>query len=80
MKGCLEEATLQSYFDGELPCREMEFATEHINSCEACAEAARKVEREMTILAAAFAPEVFLSVPTALLRERIYGAIAELRR
>lgn len=79
MNGCLEEATLQSYFDGELACRGMEFVTDHINSCEACAETSREVDREMAMLAAVFAPDLSQSVPTAQLRERIYRAISELR-
>lgn len=78
MNGCLEEATLQSYFDGELSCPEMEAVTGHINSCPRCADAAHVVDSEMTTLSVAFAAEGFQTVPSGLLRERLDRAIAEL--
>jgi hypothetical protein len=75
MTRCLDEGTLQSYFDGELPIELMESATLHLASCVTCAGAARELEEESTLLTSAFAAEFEASVPTARLRERIDAAV-----
>jgi len=77
---CLEEAIMQSFFDGELSPSMMGSVTKHIVSCLPCAEAAREVEKEMAMLAAAFNYEMPLSVPTVLLRERLYAAMPNYSR
>jgi anti-sigma factor RsiW len=75
MTRCLDEATLQSYFDGELSIDMMESATSHLASCVTCAAAARELEEESALLTSAFAAEFESSVPTARLRERIDAAV-----
>jgi hypothetical protein len=75
MTRCLDEATLQSYFDGELSIDMMESATSHLASCVTCAAAARELEQESAFLTSALAAEFESSVPTARLRERIDAAV-----
>src|SRR5215211_5755524 len=75
MTRCLDEANLQSYFDGELSIETMESVTSHLASCVTCAAAARELEEETALLISAFAAEFELSVPTERLRERIDAAV-----
>lgn len=79
MTRCLDEATLQSYFDGELSGAAMEKATLHLASCSTCAAAAREMEEEINLLMTALAPEFEASVPTERLRERIDAAVLDQR-
>ena len=72
---CLDEATLQSYFDGELSAQLMERASSHLASCVTCAAAARELAEETALLTSALAAEFEGSVPTQALRERIDGAV-----
>jgi anti-sigma factor RsiW len=71
MTRCLDEARLQSYFDGELPIESMESVTSHLASCETCATAARELEEESALVMNALAMEFEASVPTERLRQRI---------
>lgn len=75
MMRCLDEATLQSYFDGELSANLMERASSHLASCVTCAAAARELAEETTLLTSALAAEFEASVPTQALRERIDAAV-----
>jgi len=75
MRQCLDEAMLQSYFDGELSTKLMESATLHLASCATCAAAARELEEENALLSEAFALEFSESVPTERLRRRVDAAI-----
>ena len=75
MTRCLDEATLQSYFDGELSPHLMESATSHLASCVTCAAAARELSEETALLTSALAAEFEVSVPTQALRERIDAAV-----
>ena len=79
MTRCLDEATLQSYYDGELSSAAMENATLHLASCSTCAAAAREMEEEINLLMTALAPEVEANVPTERLRERIDAAVLDQR-
>ena len=79
MTRCLDEAMLQSYFDGELSGEMMERTTLHLSSCSTCAAAAREMEEEIHLLATALAPELDASVPTEQLRQRIDAAVLDLR-
>ncbi len=79
MKRCLDEATLQSYFDGELSGEMLEHATLHLASCSTCAATAREMEEEINLLMTALAPEFEASVPTERLRERIDAAVLDQR-
>src|SRR6185312_13402329 len=75
MTRCLDEARLQSYFDGELSIEMMESVTSHLASCVTCAAAARELEEESALLTSAMAMELEASVPTERLRERINEAV-----
>ena len=75
MTRCLDEARLQSYFDGELSIELMESVTSHLASCVTCAAAARELEEETALLTTALAAEFEASVPTELLRQRIDAAV-----
>ncbi|HEU4770419.1 MAG TPA: hypothetical protein VFS77_23835 [Pyrinomonadaceae bacterium] len=75
MTRCLDEATLQCYFDGELSPKLMEGATSHLASCVTCAAAARELAEETALLTSALANEFEVAVPTAALRERIDAAV-----
>jgi len=79
MRRCLDEATLQSYFDGELSGEMMEQATLHLASCSTCAAAAREMEEEINLLMTALAPEFEASVPTERLRQRVDAAMLDHR-
>lgn len=75
MTRCLDEATLQCYFDGELSPKLMESATAHLASCATCAASARELAEETALLASALEAEFEVNVPTAALRERIDAAV-----
>jgi hypothetical protein len=75
MTRCLDEAKLQSYFDGELPIDMMESVTSHLASCTTCAAAARELEEESALVMSALAAEFETSVPTERLRERIDAVV-----
>jgi anti-sigma factor RsiW len=77
MKECLDEGTLQSYFDGELSIDMMEKANAHLTACLMCKRAARELENEALILSEALEPEFSMAVPTERLRARVEAAIAE---
>jgi anti-sigma factor RsiW len=75
----LDEATLQTYFDGELSGARMESATLHLASCPTCAAAAREIEEEIHLMTTALAVEFEASVPTERLRQRIDAAVLDHR-
>ncbi len=79
MTRCLDEATLQTYFDGELSSAMMESATLHLASCSTCAAAAREIEEEIHLMTTALAAEFDASVPTERLRQRIDAAVLDQR-
>jgi hypothetical protein len=80
MKNCIDEGTLQAWFDGELAANEAASVTAHLNSCAQCAAAASTTEAESLILSEALATEFAAPVPTEQLRERIDTGIAGLHR
>jgi anti-sigma factor RsiW len=75
MTRCLDEARLQSYFDGELSIDLMESVTSHLASCVTCAAAARELEEETALLTTALSAEFESSVPTERLRQRVDEAV-----
>ncbi|HSE25883.1 MAG TPA: zf-HC2 domain-containing protein [Pyrinomonadaceae bacterium] len=79
MNRCLDEVTLQSYFDGELSPLMMERATSHLAGCSTCAEAAREIEQELSLLSSALEPEFEAAVPTERLQQRLNAAVLDLR-
>src|SRR5689334_13884926 len=72
---CLDEAKLQSYFDGELSFEQLESVTSHLASCANCAAMARELEEESALVMSALATEFEASVPTERLRQRIDEAV-----
>lgn len=76
MTRCLDEAKLQSYFDGELSIDLMESVTSHLASCVTCAAAARELEEETALFTTALSAEFEASVPTERLRQRIDAAVS----
>jgi hypothetical protein len=79
MKHCIDEGTLQAWFDGELAANEAANVAAHLNTCGQCAAAAKTVEAESLRLSEALAPEFGATVPTEALRERIDRAVAGLQ-
>jgi hypothetical protein len=71
----LDEAKLQSYFDGELSLDMMESVTSHLAACVTCAAAARELEEESAFVMSVLAAEFETTVPTERLRERIDAAV-----
>jgi hypothetical protein len=77
MKECIDEGTLQAFFDNELGPETAASVAAHLASCPACAQTARAVETENLLLANALESEFAESIPTVRLRERVDAAIAE---
>jgi hypothetical protein len=77
MKECLDEGTLQAWFDGELGPEIAAEVASHLASCAACAQDARVVENENLLLSEALQPEFAGSIPTENLRHRVEAAMAE---
>ena len=76
--GCLDEAVLQAYIDGELSQAETGEAASHIAACEPCAAALATAEGEAALFSSAFAIDDSVTVPTEALRARINAAVAQL--
>ena len=76
MMACLNEETLQAYFDGELAADATAPVIKHLAECDGCAASAFEVERAIELMASAFEDELPDSVPSARLRARIAAALA----
>ena len=76
MTPCLNEETLQAYFDGELADGATTQVIKHLAECDGCAANAFEVERAIELMASAFEDELPESVPSDRLRERIAAALA----
>jgi anti-sigma factor RsiW len=79
MRECIDDATLQTYFDGELAGDAAECVASHLSGCGACASALRELETENQFLVEALGTEFAAPVPTESLRERIESAIGDLQ-
>ncbi len=78
MRNCLDESTLQAWFDRELaPNADAEVAA-HLRTCVRCAEAMRASEAENSILSAALSAEFAEAIPTERLSERVHAAVSGL--
>jgi hypothetical protein len=75
MAECLNEETLQAYFDGELTPDSVAAVITHLNGCAACADYAREVESALILIENAFDGELPESAPTAILRARTEEAV-----
>ena len=78
MRNCIDEGTLQAWFDGELAGDEAAQVAAHVNTCAQCAAAVSNVEAESLILSEALATEFAATVPTERLRQQIDMAVAGL--
>jgi len=78
MRDCIDEGTLQAWFDGELPQALAANVTLHVNTCSQCADKARTLKAENSVLATALTPEFNQTVPTERLRQRLDARIAAL--
>ena len=79
MRNCIDEGTLQSWFDGELDANAAANVTAHLHTCVACAEAARTLEAENLMLSEGLSTEFAAAIPTELLRQRVDAAVAGLQ-
>jgi hypothetical protein len=79
MKECIDEGTLQAYFDNELGGEAAAAVATHLASCSACAQSARTVEAENLLMANALKSEFAESIPTARLRDGVEAAIAKVQ-
>jgi anti-sigma factor RsiW len=75
MAVCLNEETLQAYFDDELAPDAAAAVISHLIGCKACADYAREVELALKLIENAFDDELCESVPTASLRSRVEDAV-----
>lgn len=79
MRDCIDEGTLQAWFDGELGANPAADVTRHLGHCASCADAARTLGAENSVLSQGLAAEFAQPVPTERLRERVDAAVAGLR-
>ncbi len=79
MRNCVDEGTLQSWFDGELNADTAAHVTTHLNACVRCGEAARTLEAENLILSEGLSMEFAAAIPTERLRQRVDAAVAGLQ-
>jgi len=76
MRNCIDEGTLQAWFDGELAAKPGADVAAHLQSCIHCGEAARTLEVENLILSQGLSAEFIEAVPTERLRQRVKSAVA----
>lgn len=76
MRKCIDEGTLQAWFDGELDANSAADVAAHLHSCIHCGEAAGTLEGENLILSQGLAAEFVEAVPTERLRQRVKSAVA----
>src|SRR6185436_6243373 len=75
MISCLNEVTLQAYFDGELEPEIAAQVNKHLAHCDECAASAFEFERAIELMASAFEDELPHSVPSDRLRANIANAL-----
>jgi anti-sigma factor RsiW len=76
MRDCIGEGTLQTWFDSELSADEALSVTAHLSVCARCAEAARTLRAENSVVTAAMAAQFTETVPSERLRQRLDRRIA----
>ena len=74
MRKCIDEGTLQAWFDGELDAHAAAEVAAHLHSCIHCGEAVRTLEVENLILSQGLSAEFVEAVPTERLRQRVKSA------
>ena len=75
MISCLNEVTLQAYFDGELEPEKAVQVNKHLAHCDACAASGFEFERAIELMASAFEDELPESIPSDRLRANIAAAL-----
>ncbi|HKQ77496.1 MAG TPA: zf-HC2 domain-containing protein [Blastocatellia bacterium] len=75
MSVCLNEETLQAYFDDELAPDAAAAVRTHLTGCAACADCARELELALILIDNAFDDELPGSVPTVNLRSRVEESV-----
>ena len=75
MNHCLDDGTIQSLLDCELPAQDVRRVVPHLGACESCAGAARDARRESALIARLFAHGRGQVVPTERLWRRISNAV-----
>jgi hypothetical protein len=76
MRKCIDEGTLQAWFDRELEGNAAADVAAHLHSCIHCGEAARTLEVENLILSQGLSAEFVEAVPTERLRQYVKSAVA----
>ena len=76
MRKCIDEGTLQAWFDGELEGKAAADVAAHLQGCIHCSEAARTLEVENLILSQGLSAEFVEAVPTERIRQRVQSAAA----
>lgn len=76
MRKCIDQGTLQAWFDDELDAHVGADVAAHLHSCIHCGEAARTLEVENLILSQGLSAEFVEAVPTERLRQRVKSAVA----
>lgn len=76
MRNCIDEGTLQAWFDRELDANAAANVVAHLHACVECAKAAENVEREALILSQGLSAEFSGVVPAEHLRHAIERAVA----
>jgi len=79
MKNCIDEGTLQAWFDGELDANTAANVGAHLHACVDCAKAAETAEREILILSQGLSAEFSGVIPAERLRHSIETAVAGLQ-
>lgn len=75
MRKCIDEGTLQAWFDAELEGNAAADVAAHLHSCIHCREAARVLEVENLVLSQGLSAEFVEAVPTERLRQRVKSAV-----
>lgn len=75
MNLCLDDGTIQSLLDCELPAHDVRRVVSHLAACEACAGATREARRESDLVASLFVHGRAQAVPTGRLWRRISNAL-----
>lgn len=78
MRDCIDEGTLQAWFDGELPADTAAHVTSHVNTCAHCADELATLKAENSVLATTMAAEFTQPVPTERLRQQLEARITAL--
>jgi len=73
---CIDEGTLQAWFDGELKDHAAANVAAHVKACVQCVEAARTIEAESLLLSEGLAAEFAAPIPSDRLRRQVELEIA----